>query len=236
MATSQEIEADLQRKQADYLRRVQESGLLPQQISDKWNQLGGADVANLRKQEGDLLTKYISAAPESRDYYKDVWNPLTREKLAAQRTAQSYSPIAQIRQELAMRADALNAATRGIQSTYNADTQALQTDIGFTQDALNRALQREQAAAAAAAKAASSRGGGRKSSGKAPSPKTQAQEDINAYIQSGAWQKEFDSEKNFLPSLYQAYPELNAAQLNKMFYDSRKPFETKWGKLQSFQG
>lgn len=236
MPSSAELEQQLQKQQSDYLKSLEQAGSLPTVINNAWQQAGGAEQAALRQQEGDMLKGYVSAGAQARQQYQNVWDPFARETLAAKQVQLNYAPIADIRNELAMRAQALSAAQQGAASSFGSDLNRQNTAIGFTQDAYSRAMQREQAAAAAAAKAASGGRGRGGSKGKAPSAKTQAQEDISAYIQSGSWRKEFDSEKNFLPELYKAYPELSAAQLNKMFYDARKPYETQWGKLNSFQG
>lgn len=239
MASSAELEAQLQKQQADYLAKLEQAGQLPTVINNAWQQAGGAETAALRGQEADMLKNYISAGAQARQQYQNVWDPFARDTLAAKQVQLNYAPLADIRSELAMRAQALSAAQQGAASAYNADLSRQQQAIGFTQDSYNRAFQKEQAAAAAAAKAASSRGGGRGGSGKAKKadPATEARQDIQAYIQSGSWRNQSDTEKNFLPQMYAAYPELSPEQINKWTYQARKPYEeTKWGKLQSFQG
>ena len=220
MANSSELEKLLQQKQADYTNAIKGGGSLVGQISDAWNKAGGADTANLQKNLGTMLTNYVSAAPTARENYQTIFNPFVRDRLAAQSVQQQYAPIADIRAELSARAQALGIATRSAQSMYNTDLQSKQQDIGFTQDAYNRAFQKEQAAAART----------RKSSNKVNAPKVKspdalAKEDIGAYINSGAWHKEFDTEKGFLPALIKAYPEIDPAILTDWTYKARKPYE-----------
>lgn len=242
MATTQELEQQLKQKQDALSRLVQGGGQLSKNITDAWNKAGGAEQAALRQKEGQMLTDYVAAAPTARETYKDIWDPFVRDRLAAQAAQQQYAPISQIRQELAARADALNSAQQSAYSMYNSDVQRSQSDIGFTQDAYNRAWQKEQAAAAAAEaernrqfqaqQNALSRAAARSraSEPSAAEVKSAKQRDaiatINNYIQSGDWQGNQDSEKKFLPALRQAYGDVfNTDELNKLFYEARKPFE-----------
>jgi len=56
--------------------------------------------------------------------------------------------------------------------------------------------------------------------------KSELMSDISQYIKGGKWkQVAFDSERSFLPTLYQAYPELDQKDINNMFYSTRKSFE-----------
>lgn len=145
MATSKQIEQQLSSQEADYLKRLEGAGQLPTAISSAWDQAGGAETANLRTKEGDLLKNYISAGAANREKYKDVWDPFARDSLASKQTALDYSPIADIRSELAMRAQALGVATTAATSMYDAGTKQAETAIGFTKDAYTRAYQREHA-------------------------------------------------------------------------------------------
>lgn len=146
MATSStaELESKLGAQQSDYLKRLQEGGNLPTVISDAWNKAGGAETQALRGQEGDLLKNYVSAGANNRAKYADVADPFARDKLAANQTAMDYSPVADVRKELAMRADALGVATNAAVGSFNAGTETAKTNLGFTSDAYSRALQREQ--------------------------------------------------------------------------------------------
>lgn len=146
MATSAELNDQLQKQQADYLSRLEAGGQLPKVINDAVAATDNGQTAKLQQQEGDLIKNYISAGATNREKYKDVWDPFARDRLAANATAQQYQPINDIRNELAMRAQALGVATNAATSMYNADTQKQQTAIGFTQDAYNRALNEEQIA------------------------------------------------------------------------------------------
>lgn len=140
------IEAQLKTQQADYLKRLQDSGNLPTVISKAWNDASGADTANLRTQEGNLLKDYVAAGANNRAKYADVWDPFARDKLAANETALNYAPIADVRKELAMRADALGVATNSAVAMNNTQNEVAKTNIGFTQDAYSRALAKETAA------------------------------------------------------------------------------------------
>lgn len=55
--------------------------------------------------------------------------------------------------------------------------------------------------------------------------RSEAMSDISAYIAGNKWKSEFDTEKSFLPSLYQAYPELKPEELQKLTYELRRPYE-----------
>lgn len=161
MPTSSEIETQLNQQSADYLKRLEAGGQLPTLVSEAWKKADAGGTAALNTQEGDLLKNYVAAGANNRAKYADVWDPFARDKLAANATAMSYAPIADVRKELAMRADSLGIATNAAVSTYNAGTDVAKTNLGFTSDAYNRALQREtadqqrrDAAAAAAASAA----------------------------------------------------------------------------------
>lgn len=242
MSTSQELEQQLKQKQDALSRLVQGGGQLSKQITDAWNQAGGAEQAALRQQEGKMLTDYVAAAPTARETYKDIWDPFVRDRLAAQQVQQQYAPISQIRQELAARADALNAAQQSAYSMYNSDVQRGQQDIGYTQDAYNRAWQKEQAAAAQAeaernrqfqaqqnalSRAASRARSSEPSAAEIKSAKQlSAISTINNYVKSGDWVGNQDFEKKFLPELRQAYGDVfSSDELNKIAYEARKPFE-----------
>jgi hypothetical protein len=149
--TSTQIEQELQTQSADYLKRLEAEGTLPTAIAGAWNAAGGAETANLRTKEGDLLKGYVSAGAQAREKYKEVWDPFARESLAAKQTEMDYAPIADVRSELRMRAEALGVATNAASSMYRAGTEVAKTNIGFTQDAFSRASGREDKAAAAEA-------------------------------------------------------------------------------------
>jgi len=227
MASTVELEAELERQQKDYLSRLEKAGQLPTVISEAWTKAGGAEQTALRGQEADLLKKYVSAGAESREKYKDVWDPFAREKLASQNTALSYAPIADIRKELAMRAEALGVATSSSQAMYGAETTRAETGLQFTQSAYERALARETAAAAAA-KASKSSGGSAKKS----NPKNDLKQDITDNL--NYWANEikatpapFWTENTLLPALYSHYEPLglSRAEIKKMVFDMRKPYE-----------
>jgi len=144
MSEASELEAKLQAEQANYLKRLEDSGRLPTVISEAWNAADQGGTAKLRTEEADLLKGYVSKGAESREKYKDVWDPFKRDTLAAQNTALAYAPIADVRKELAMRAEALGLATQSAVAMYGAETNRAETNLGFTESAYNRALQREQ--------------------------------------------------------------------------------------------
>jgi len=187
--TTSELEAKLQQQQKDYLARLQRSGQLPTVISRAWKKAGGAEQTALRGEEANLLKKYVSAGAESREKYKDVWDPFARERLATQNTALSYAPIANIRKELAMRAEALGVATSSSQAMYGAETERAQTGLSFTQSAYERALnrereaqrQRERAEDIALSKAKVSGGGG---GGGSKSTSTSASKELKSFLAS----------------------------------------------------
>ena len=143
MASAQELEQQLTKQQSDYLSRLEKAGQLPTIVSEAWNKAGGEETKALRGEEANLLKDYVSAGAEAREKYKDVWDPFRRDTLASQQKALDYAPIADIRAELAMRAEALAAATQGAVSMYGAETDRAGTAMGFTESAYNRASDRE---------------------------------------------------------------------------------------------
>lgn len=233
MPSSSELEKKLIEQQKRYAEGTRESGQIPGLISKIANETDGKALADLRTREADLLTKYQSAAPRARENYQDIKNPFVRDRLAARTTENAYAPLADIRAEFALRAQALTEAQRAGLSAFQADQQSQQQDIQFTENAYQRAMQREAIARQeAAAKAAASRGrSGGSGGGSAKKPtkqdaKNAAVDDIKQYIKSGAWKQEFDSEKNFLPQMYEAYAGyLSSDDISKLFYDLRKPYE-----------
>lgn len=225
MANSSELEKLLQQKQADYTNSIKGGGSLVGQISDALNKAGGAETANLQKNLGNMLTNYVAAAPTARENYQTIFNPFVRDRLAAQSVQQQYAPIADIRSELAARAQALGIATRSAQSLYNSDLQSKQQDIGFTQDAYNRAFQKEQAAAARAASRSSSRRSGGSASNKAEDTFNQAFNYAQNLFNSNADKKteDFWTENKALPDIVKKYgSKLDQDQINWILYEARK--------------
>jgi len=143
MASAQELEQQLTKQQSDYLSRLEKAGQLPTIVSEAWNKAGGEETKALRGEEANLLKDYVSAGAEAREKYKDVWDPFRRDTLASQQKALDYAPIADIRAELAMRAEALAAATQGAVSMYGAETDRAGTAMSFTESAYGRASNRE---------------------------------------------------------------------------------------------
>jgi hypothetical protein len=226
MANSSELEKLLQQKQADYTNAIKGGGSLVGQISDALNKAGGAETANLQKNLGTMLTNYVAAAPTARENYQTIFNPFVRDRLAAQSVQQQYAPIADIRAELSARAQALGIATRSAQSLYNTDLQAKQQDIGFTQDAYNRAFQKEQAAAArAASRASSSSRRSSSASAKAEDTFNQAFNYAQNLFNSNADKKteDFWTENKALPDIVKKYgSKLDQDQINWILYEARK--------------
>ena len=146
MATAAELESQITKQQADYLARLERAGQLPTVISEAWQKAGGAETAKLRGEEAELLKGYVSAGAEAREKYKDVWDPFARDVLASKQVELKYAPIADIRKELAMRAEALGVATQSATAMYGAETERAQTGLGFAQSAYERAWAREQEA------------------------------------------------------------------------------------------
>ena len=221
MASTKDLEQQLSQKEAAYNQAIKEGGTLASDITKAWDQAGAADMNALKKKQTELLTNYIAAYPQARENLQNVWNPFTRDRLAAEQVQTTYRPLADIQNEFAVRAKALNLATQSATGLYQSKLQGMQNDINFTQGAYQRAFQRDQAAAAASR----ARSGGSSRSTKAQEPATLAKDDISRYINSGAWRKEFDTENSFFPALIQAYPEIDPEILKKWTYDARKPFE-----------
>lgn len=161
MATAAQLEQQLASQQSDYLGRLEGAGQLPKVVSEEWNKAGGAETTRLRGQEADLLKNYVSSGAAAREKYKEVWDPFARDRLAANQRQLEYSPVADIRSELAMRAEALGVATNSAQSMYGADLEKRKTGLGFTEAAYSRAYQREedsrQRASAAASRSAAAK-------------------------------------------------------------------------------
>ena len=144
--TSKEISDQLQKQEADYLKRLEEQGELPQVIGEAWKKAGSEKNKALLGQEATALTNYVGAAPNARAKFQDVWNPFKREQLVGQEMQAAYSPIASVRKELAMRAEALGLATSSSMSMYQAGNQRAASGVDMTRNAYNRALQQEQEA------------------------------------------------------------------------------------------
>jgi hypothetical protein len=244
MPTSTELEQRLEQQQRDYLSRLEKAGQLPTIISQEWNKAGGTETTALRGQEAELLKNYVSAGAEAREKYKDVWNPFSRDVLASKQVGLNYAPIASIRNELAMRAEALGVATTSATSMYQAGTQAAETGLGFTQDAYSRALAREEKAAAEATALAktsskSSGGGGGGGGGKQPSVKEQLSQDIQQGINDIIGRAKPGQKYNLQPwateqlieELKKLYGEsvvkggYSDEEIKNMVYDYRKPLE-----------
>jgi len=143
MANTSELEAQLTKQQADYLSRLEKAGQLPSVISEAWQKASGEETKKLRGEEAELLTKYGSAGATAREKYKDIWSHTARGSLVAQDIESAYRPIANIRKELAMRAEALGVATQSATAMYGAETERAGTNLGFTESAYQRAAGRE---------------------------------------------------------------------------------------------
>ena len=146
MANTKELEQKLEKQQAGYLSRLEGAGQLPSIISSEWQKAGGAETAKLRGEEAGLLTDYVKSATSAREKYKNIEDPYQRESFVSQSMSNQYKPIADIRSELAMRAEALGVATSSATAMYGAETQRAATGLGFTESAYSRALQKEQEA------------------------------------------------------------------------------------------
>jgi len=250
MATNtQELETELERQQKNYLSRLEGAGRLPSIISEEWQRAGGAETANLRREEADLLKSYVSAGATALEKNKNIWDPYARNRFVAQDVAQAYAPIADIRSELAMRAEALGVATASATAMYGAETSRAATGLGFTESAYSRALSREQEARRQeenriaeetrqreraedfARAAARSSGGGTKKTTQAK-PKDDLKQDISDNFEY--WVSEIKAtptegwtENELLPALYEHYLPLGLTreEIKKMVYDIRSPYE-----------
>lgn len=252
----QQIESELQRSQQALRSRLREeeamrkaAGGLPGAIQNIWNQTGGKDTQNLRNQAGKIRGDYITATADARSKYRDIYDPFKRDQLAARSAQQAYRPLADINSELEARYQALGLGTQAAQSMYAADidayqagTQRHQIELQQQESNYSRALERAREAqrqrerqqdiarsrAAAAAKASQPK------ALTVSDKKRLAQQNIDSYIRSGDWLTEFDSERSFLPQLYEAFGDVYSQQeLRDMFYDARAPFENDrggWGK------
>ena len=240
MATTKELEQQLEKQQAGYLSRLEGAGQLPSVVSSEWQKAGGAETAKLRGEEAGLLTDYVSAGARGREKYKDVWDPFARERLATSSAAAEYKPIADIRSELAMRAEALGVATSSAQAMYGAETQRAETNLGFTESAYSRALaqeqevtrqkEREQEHQWAVEENAKSRAA---SAAKSSSSKTSIASDLKDDIQQGisdvvsSGLPEWATE-DLIKQLQQLYPEIAPLEIEKQVYDYRRPLEEQY--------
>lgn len=230
MSETTDLENQLKTQQSDYLKRLEAGGQLPTVISKAWNEAGGAETTALRGQEGKLLTDYVAAGANNRAKYKDVWDPFQRDALAANQTAMDYKPIADIRSELAMRAEALGIATQSSQAMYGAGTQMAETNLGFTQSAYDRAAAREAEIQRQSEFQQSLAGQGSSRAAAAAKP-TEAQvkaaalagvnEDIMSNFSVGPTAKGF-TEKTLIPRLVTAYPELTRKEIVDLVYNTRR--------------
>jgi len=238
MANTQELEQRLEQQQKNYLSRLESAGQLPSVVSQEWQKAGGAETTKLRGEEAQLLTDYVSAGARGREKYKDVWDPFARERLATSATALEYKPIADIRSELAMRAEALGVATQSATAMYGAGTQRAETNLGFTQSAYERALQREQEETRQRERTeemalAAAKGGGGGGGGGGTQSKTSIASDLKDDIQQGisdivaAGLPQWSTEA-LIKQLQQAYPEIASLEIEKQVYDYRRPLEEQY--------
>lgn len=226
MANTKDLEQQLAQKEAAYNQKIKEGGTLASDLSKAWEQAGAPEMNALKNKQTELLTNYVAAYPTARENLQNVWNPFTRDRIAAEQVQTTYRPLADIQNEFAVRAKALNLATQSATGLYQSNLQSMQNDIGFTQNAYQRALQKEQAAKNTAR---SSRGGGSTRAVKAEDSFNSAYDFAKNLYNSSQDKKteDFWTEQTALPKLSQKFgSKLSPEQLNWILYEARK--ET-WG-------